>query len=296
VNSKSRFDLLGFATVAPGFVALLYGLSQGARKDWSSPAVLGALAVGAALLTFFVLWELHLSRANREPLVDLRLFRLRSFWAGVAAFGLLACVLFWPNFIMPIYLQSLRAMSAAQAGLIMATLAAGSMIFALLGGWIADRIGARTVALVGVIVLAIVSWLFSRISLTTPLWQIAVLLGARGMSSGLSLQPLFAAAMIDVRDPAEVAHGSTLTTMFRNVGGAIGTGLLVSLAQMWAGAYLRSAPGGSQSTAQATQLLRDEAQMVGIQNTFLLSVAVVIVAMGFVFLLRGKTKAAAAVR
>ena len=292
VDSRGRFDVLGFVTVAPGFVALLFGLSQGAKIGWGSPVVLATLAVGAALLVFFVLWELNVARAGRAPLLDLRLFRLRSFWAGVTALALLGCVLFWPNFIMPIYLQSLRAMSPAHSGLVMASLALGSMVFALIGGLIADRIGTKTVSLIGVCALAVVSWLFSRITLATPVWQIAVLLGARGMCSGLSLQPLFAAAMIDVRDPAEVAHGSTLTTMIRNVGGAVGTGLLVSLAQMWAGSFLRTASAGSQATTQ----IRAQAQIVGIQDTVLLSAAVTIVAIGFVFVLRNKGKTAEAGR
>lgn len=293
VDSRSRFDLLGFATVAPGFVALLFGLSQGATMGWGSPAILALLAVGVVLLTAFVFWELHLSRSNRTPLVDLRLFRLRSFWAGMIALVLLWCVLFWPQFIMPIYLESLRALSTAYSGLIMASMAVGTIIFALLGGRLADKIGPRVVTLGGVLVLAVASWLFSRITLETPLWQIALILGLRGISSGVTLQPLLAAAMMDISDRAEIAHGSTVTTMIRNVGPAVGTGLLVSLAQTWSGAFLKAASTGA--AGQTTPLLRAQAQMTGIRDTFLFSVVIVVAAAAFIFLLRDRKEESARV-
>ncbi len=163
-------------------------------------------------------------------------------------------------------------------------IAIGSMVFSIVGGRLADKIGARIVALFGLVLLVVVSWLFSRVDLATPVWQLILLLAARGMCPGFTTQPLLAATMQDVHDPAEIAHGSTLTSMIRNLAGAVGTGLLVSLAQLWTSSSLRSLATGN----PATKPLQAEAQMIGIHDTFLLSAALAIVAIILVLLLKGR--------
>jgi len=111
---KPSFDVAGVVTEVIGFGAILYAASLAADSGWTSPATLTWFAVGTAGLIAFVLVELFVAK---DPLLDLRLFR---HWVFVDAslLGWVATVaLFGAEFLMPLYLQSLRGYAALSTGL-----------------------------------------------------------------------------------------------------------------------------------------------------------------------------------
>src|ERR1700730_9258291 len=73
-GTKTRFDVPGFLLAAVGLASVLYGLSDASTDGWGSAKVLGSLIGGAIVLSFFVVFELHLARRGKQPLLDLRLF------------------------------------------------------------------------------------------------------------------------------------------------------------------------------------------------------------------------------
>ncbi|MFE9426800.1 MFS transporter [Kitasatospora sp. NPDC006697] len=139
-----RIDLVGVALLAAGLLAILLPLVQ--AEQWHGDTKWALIPVGLALLTGFVAWE----RRCRSPLVDLTLFRLRSYTFG-ALLGLLYFAGFTTIFfIFTLYLQRGLGYSALQAGAAITPFALGSAVSAALGGRLVSRHG-RLVIIVGLV-------------------------------------------------------------------------------------------------------------------------------------------------
>ena len=219
---KGSFDIPGFVTSAYGLAAIIYAVSETSSEGWGSTRVIGFLTSGVVALTLFVLVELATIRRGGLPLLDIRLFRHRSFAAGMFAVIVGSVALFGPLLTMPIYLQNLLGQTPFEAGLTMLSQAATSLLFTVIGGRLVDRIGPQRVAVTGFVLLAINTWLFSYLSLDTPLLQLSLLLALRGMALGLALQPLVVAVLADIHTPQETADASTMVTVIRNVAASAG--------------------------------------------------------------------------
>ncbi len=227
-----RFDVVGFITAAFGLAAVLYAFSESSTSGWGSLNVLGFLVAGSLSLIAFVFTELRLVRREAKPLLDLRLLANRSFAAGTVALILVTFSLFGLQFLLPIYLQVLRGLSAFQAGITLLPLALAAMVSVVIGGRLVDRIGPRIVVIAGLLLLAIGNWLFATsLSLNTPYWWFQAGLIVFGLSLGLSGQPLFVAAMAEIRDAQQIADGTTLITVVRSVFASLGIAVLATLVQ-----------------------------------------------------------------
>ena len=151
-GQRPLFDPLGLFTAVLGFGAVLYAASQAEINGWTGIATVGLLALGMVALIVHAIVEL---RVANEPLMDLRLFRNRVF-LNASLVGYVATVaLFGAEFLMPLYLQSFRGRTALEAGIILLGVAATSAIATPLAGRLYDRIGPRTIMVVGFDVLSI---------------------------------------------------------------------------------------------------------------------------------------------
>lgn len=148
-TSSAKFDALGAALFAAGLVALLTALNQGHAWGWASAAVITLLVVSAGLLTGFVWWE----RRALSPMLDFGLFRERSFTAASVSATLSFISLNGLLFLLPFYLISGRGLSAASAGLVIASLPAAIALVAPFSGWLSDRIGTAIPATTGMVLL-----------------------------------------------------------------------------------------------------------------------------------------------
>jgi MFS family permease len=146
LERPAGFDWAGFALVAVGSAALLYGAAAAGDRGWSELDVLAPLAVGAIALVAFVFVELFVARA---PLLDLRLFA-RPVFALAALGGYVGVVaLFAASFLLPLYVQVLRGRSAFEAGLLLLPQAVAAGIASPLAGRMYDRYGPRPYAGLG---------------------------------------------------------------------------------------------------------------------------------------------------
>lgn len=271
---RNRFDWPGFLTIAYGTAAVIYALTEESKAGWASARVEIFLASGALALVLFVVVELARMRRGADLLLDLRLFRFRSFLVGNLALVVYIFALTGSTFLIPIYLQELRGQSAFEAGTTMVFQAVTSLVFALLGGRLADRFGARPVVLSGLVLLAIVTWLFTSLQFDTPFWWLAVMLSLRGVALGLTSQPLVAASMADVRGIRETADSSTMTAAIRNVIGSVAVAVLATIVQSNAASHLAqltTGPGG----ATGSQALAQQANLLAMQDAFGISIFLV---------------------
>lgn len=309
-----RFDFLGFIFAAVGLAALLYGLSDASTDGWGSVRVIGFIAGGVIALAIFIAIELILASNERQPLLDLRLFTNRPFCTSMIASVFVTFGLFGGIFLFPIYLQSIRGLSAFQAGLVLLPQALASMVSVLIGGRLVDRIGVRAVIIPGLLLLGITTWQLTFITPDSPYWWLQVLFIVRGLALGLCIQPLTVSSLSEIR-PRQLAQASSISTVTRSVSSSLGIAVLATLVQTQAqvhygrlaeqltpaspaGHLLRElqayfvSQGADLVSAQTAALqtlsglVTEQAFVLAIQNAFTFSVVVVALAIVATFFVR----------
>jgi EmrB/QacA subfamily drug resistance transporter len=111
-TADQRLDVPGLATSALGLFSLTYAFIEGNNKGWSSTLILGAFALAAVSLIAFVLLERH----QRAPMLDLSLFRNRTFGGANAAMLFVGLAMFGTFFYVSLYMQNVLKYSPVQAG------------------------------------------------------------------------------------------------------------------------------------------------------------------------------------
>jgi DHA2 family multidrug resistance protein len=222
-----KADYLGILFSTLGFGALLYGASMAGEQGgggWTDPQTLGAFTVGLVALAIFALVELRV----QEPLLDLRLFRIGTFtianivgWVGIIA-------LFGAEFLLPLYLQIIRGMSAFDTGLFLLPLAITSGLVTPIAGKLADKFGPRLPLMLGFGLIAFNTWQLRDIRIDTDLGWITFLLIARGVGFGLVIQNSIVAALSDVPGP-KTARATSLVNATRQTIQSIGVAALATI-------------------------------------------------------------------
>lgn len=243
----ARLDVPGFVLVLFAFPPLLLALSEGAEHGWTSPLVLGLIAVGAVALGAFIRTELR----QREPLLQLRLFAKPMFRLAMVINFVTQFSLFGVQFILPLLLQQVHRLGAAQTGLIL--FPGGILTFLAMNtsGRLYNRVGPRPLAISGLTVLLISTALLSRITPTTSLLLIALLASLRGLAMGLCTMPVQTAAYNTVaRD--QMTRATAVTNVLFRIFGATSTAVLTTI--LITGLRLQGAPEGSTVTDPNTPL------------------------------------------
>ncbi|GAA1838999.1 MFS transporter [Actinomadura bangladeshensis] len=219
-----RVDLTGTALSMGGLVALVYGVIEAPARGWTDPLVGAMLVLAVLLLTGFVLWE----RRAAEPMLDMALFRDRSFtWAMVAAVTanlMLGGILF----VLPQYLEAVQGADVFDTGMRLIPMLLGLMAGALATDRVAGRTGHKPVIVAGLLVLtAGFGWgaltaAGDGYAATVP-WLVVI-----GIGSGLTMIPAMDAVLAAL--PADQAgRGSGLVQTLRQTGGTLGVAGLGSL-------------------------------------------------------------------
>jgi EmrB/QacA subfamily drug resistance transporter len=276
-----RFDPIGAITFSIGLVALLIALTLGIQYSWTSLPILSLFALFVIMFIVFFIWERH----PAYPVLDLSLFQNRVYNFSVLAAMLQSLAMFAVDFLIVFYLQGVRGYSPLTAALLLIPLPLVSAVVGPLSGLLADHIGARIPATLGVLLqAAALVWFITRLSPVTPYWELAVGLALMGLGGGLFWSPNTSAAMNGAPLPRLGIASATLATLRQ-------TGMVTSFALALAVAA-GSLPNNvvmdlfvGTNVALGSQMM--QAFIVGIQNAFIVSAALCLVAAGF-SLVRGK--------
>lgn len=216
-SGRRPFDVLGLILLSPGLAGVLFGLSR-----VGDPLSFVPLVGGCVLLAGF---GVHALRIGERALVDLRLFRVRSFAASSAMLFFSGLSLFGVMFLLPLYFQQVRGAPALLAGVLLAPQGLGSLLARGRVGWLADRFGPRPVALAGIGVFVLGLVIFASLPAATgflPQSGALVLVGA-GLSTATIA--VMAGSYQDLR-PEQVPDASSTTRILLQVGGSFGTAVL----------------------------------------------------------------------
>jgi DHA2 family multidrug resistance protein len=222
-----KFDLRGFVLSAVGFSALLLGLSDAATSGWTSPPVLTRLAIGSVALAAWVWVEL----TDEHPLLDLRLFMIPVFTLSSLVSFVLTVGMFGGMLVLPLFLQNLRGLGAAESGVILVFQVLPMTIAMPVVGRLVDMVGARVIILLGLPLLALTTWQMGALDLTTSDSTIKLWLAARGCAMGMVMMPSMTAGLNGV--PMHLmSRASSMTNVMRQVFGAFGAAMVVTILQL----------------------------------------------------------------
>ena len=234
----ARMDWWGNLTFAAGLVALMVGITYaiqpygGHAMGWTSPLVMGSLALGIVLLVAFVRVEGRV----RDPLFHLELFRNRSFGAGSLANLLAAMGRGGLQFILIIWLQGiwlpLHGYSFARtplwAGIYMLPLTAGFLLAGPVSGFLSDRFGSRPFATGGMLAAAASFALLEMLPVNFSYGVFGPILLFNGLAMGAFAAPNRAGVMNSL-PPQHRGVGAGMNSTFQNAAQVLSIGVFFTL-------------------------------------------------------------------
>jgi DHA2 family multidrug resistance protein len=220
-HEKKPFDVWGFAFLSLFLLSFLLGISRGETEGWTSRYILSC----AALSLFGFIGFLVAESLVRDRIMDLRLFRYPVFSVSMLISAIRSVALFGGVFLLPLFLQQLKGLTAIQSGLI---LLPGSLAVAVsmpIIGWLSDKSSPRFLTLVGMVCLIYSMYLYRNISIYMSIWDIIYPTIIRGVGMGLLMAPIMTLALNAVpRRSAGMA--SSMMSVIQQVGGATGIAIL----------------------------------------------------------------------
>jgi len=223
---SARFDFVGFSLLMVGVAALQIMLDKGQEDDWFSSGFINTLAVLAVVgLVSLVIWELR----QKEPLVDIRLFRNFNFAACNVMFLAFGAALFSSTVLLPQLLQTLMGYTAEQAGLVLSSGALAVLFFLPLVGKLTNRVQARHLIAIGWLQMAVSMYVSSRhADLLMTFGHATNLRILQTLALPFLFVPLTLAAYVGL--PSEKTNTAAgLMNFTRNMGQSIGTSALTTV-------------------------------------------------------------------
>ena len=217
-RSSGGIDYWGIGMLAVGVGALQVVLDKGQEEDWFAANWIVALAIVAGVgLTAFLIRELR----ARNPVVHLRVFKERTYAAGVFLMTVLGFVLYGSLLLLPIWLQTLLGYPALNAGLAMAPRGLGSFLMMPVVGTVLGRFDPRKVLLAGLVGASSTLYALSRLNLNAGYWDIFWPQFLQGATLAMLFVPLTTATM-DPIPREEMGNATSMFNLMRNIGGSVG--------------------------------------------------------------------------
>ncbi len=218
---KPRMDYVGLATLVVGVGALQILLDLGNDEDWFNSTKIVVLAIVAVIaLAVFFIWEL----TDKDPIVDLRLFRHRNFASGTIALVLAYAAFFAVALIIPLWLQRNLGYTPIWAGLATAPIGVLPVLLTPFVGKYATRFDLRIVASLAFIAMAATSFARAGFNLDVDFERVAMVQLWMGLGVALFFMPVLTILLSDL-EPHEIASGSGVATFFRTLGGSFAASL-----------------------------------------------------------------------
>jgi MFS transporter, DHA2 family, multidrug resistance protein len=222
VQSGLRFDWLGFGVLSLGIGCLQMMLDRGQNQDWfsSREIIVEAVLAGLGLYLFLV----HLMTA-KKPFINPAIFKDRNLTASLLMMFAVGSVLLASSALLAPWLQNLANYPVADAGLLLAPRGIGTMAAMLIGGRLSARYDPRILMAIGLLILIYSMWMMTAWTPDVSQFDIVVCILLQGAGLGLVFVPLQVLSFWTL--PAHYrTDGTSLLSLFRNVGSAIGISVM----------------------------------------------------------------------
>ena len=215
---SNGIDYWGVGMLVVGIGALQFVLDKGQQEDWfASTMIVTLLCVSAVTLVWLVVHELR----SRNPIIDLHVFRDRTYATGVLLMTVLGFVLYGSLVLLPIMLQTLFGYPAIEAGKAMAPRGIGSLVMMPVVGILTAKVDPRRLLALGLVIGGVTMLWLGELNLQAGYWDLfwPQLLQGAGMS--LLFVPLTTVSMATIR-PERMGNATSLFNLMRNLGGGVG--------------------------------------------------------------------------
>ncbi|BAK77164.1 multidrug resistance protein B [Pseudogulbenkiania sp. NH8B] len=255
---KLPVDAVGLALLIAWVAALQLMLDEGKNLDWFSSPEIVALAIVAVIgFAAFMIWEMTAS----NPIVNLRVFRHRGYWASVLTISLAFGSFFGATVLTPQWLQSYMGYTATQAGYATAMSGILAVIAAPIAAQMSTKMDPRPLVFFGVMWLGGVTLFRSFGTSDMGFWQVALPLLFQGLGMPFFFVPLTGLAMASV-ETEEMASAAGLMSFLRTLSGAFATSLVTTSWEDKASYNRAELSGFIDSTGQTLQSLTQSGMSV----------------------------------
>lgn len=282
---KGGIDWVGLGLLTAGLASLQFVLEQGERDDWfQSQTIILFTVIAVVALIVFVLKTLR----DKHPLVNLQVFKFRSFSVGSFLGIIMGFGLFGTALILPLFFQTILGMTAFDTGMALAPGAIATAVSMLIIGRILNRIDGRWSIVFGTLLFAWSTWLLGGLTVQAGYWDVFWPRVVQGFALGFMFVPLTTIALSDVPVP-ELANATGVFTLLRQLGGSLGIAILTTmLTHETAIAWNVLASGVTQThgypTTLLTQLVAQQSAMIAYNYLFRWTAIVFVLSTPLIFL------------
>lgn len=224
LDSKRKFDLMGFFFLSVAIGSLQLFLDRGESKEWfsSGEIIIEAVLAGVA----FYLFVAHIF-TTKKPFIEPGIFRDKNFVVGLLFSFMMGTILLATMALMPPLLQGFMHYPVIDVGLLMTPRGFGTMFSMMLVGRIAGKVDMRYVIAVGVVVMAISLWQMTHFNMWMSQWDIISSGVVQGIGMGLTFVPL-STLTFSTLAPHYRTEGTALYSLIRNIGSSIGISMVTT--------------------------------------------------------------------
>ncbi|MFS0671804.1 DHA2 family efflux MFS transporter permease subunit [Ornithinibacillus sp. 179-J 7C1 HS] len=223
-QTNPKVDILSIMLSTLGFGGLLYGFSAAGSKGWASAEVFLSVIFGGVILTWFILRQLKLE----TPILEFRIFKEKIFTLTTVLGMTVFLAMIGGAVILPLLMQDMLGFSPMLSGL---AILPGALIMGLMNpitGRLFDKFGAKWLSLIGLIILTAATFLLTILTSESTFTYIATVQAFRMLGIAMVMMPVTTAGL-NVLSSEMLPHGTAMNNTLRQMAGAIGTALLVTI-------------------------------------------------------------------
>ena len=224
LKTETRFDARGFALAALAFPSILIGLSQGAQHGWEERQTLALLTLGICALVSFIYVEWN----HRDPMLDLHIFKRPMFSIAIFLTAVAQFCFFGSQFLLPLFLQQARGLSASHTGLILLPTAIVDFTAVNISGRLYNKYGPKPFAIFGTWVMCATSLALSQVTANTHELVIAGVASLRGLGMGMAMMPVSTMAFNAVSS-VELPRASAMQNALQRIFGSASAAILTTI-------------------------------------------------------------------
>jgi EmrB/QacA subfamily drug resistance transporter len=222
-------DPVGVSLSVAGLVSLTYGFIEAGENGWSFLGAWGLIVAGTAVIVAFFAWERRLNRRpGGQPLLDLGLFRSKSYLWGVILAAVLVLSMMGALFTMPQYFQGVLGTTAMGSGLRLLPLIGGLVLGAVPAAQVVRLVGAKVSAAIGFAVLCAGLTIGTATSVSSSGGFVALWMAITGLGMGIAMTTTTSAALSELSQE-RAGVGSAALQALNKVGGPLGSAVLGSV-------------------------------------------------------------------
>ncbi|MEK6776564.1 MAG: DHA2 family efflux MFS transporter permease subunit [bacterium] len=222
---KMKIDYAGLILLVVGLGALQFVLDKGEIEDWFASSMITTIfIISLAALALLVILEFF----SDHPVINLRLFKDRTFSMGNVLMFFVFFNLFGSIVLLPIYLQTLMGYTAFLAGVVLGPGGISTMMAMAIAGRLSQKTNPKWLLVFGIVMSALSTYLMSRFNLHTDFWTLVWPRVILGIGMGFIFIPLTTLTLSHI--PRErMTDATSMYNLLRNIGGSVGVAFVTTI-------------------------------------------------------------------